>query len=120
MVVDCFPFFNELDILRLRLHVMAPFVDRFVIEESAETFSGEPRDLLFQRHRELFAEYEDRIVYIPVTERKEGGTTHERDYFQKNHLAQGLEDLHEDDIVIFGDLDEIPDPETLAGILKEI
>ena len=43
MIVDCFPFFNELDILRLRLAVMAPHVDRFVIEESAESFSGEAR-----------------------------------------------------------------------------
>ncbi len=31
MVYDCFQFFNELDILKLRLHIMAPVVDRFGI-----------------------------------------------------------------------------------------
>ena len=117
MVVDCFPFFNELDILRLRLAVMAPLVDRFVIEESAETFSGEPRELIFEKHREMFAAYQDRIVYIPVTDRIQTATTHERDYFQKNHLAKGIEDMADDDIVIFGDLDEIPGPRTLSRVL---
>ena len=32
MVYDCFPFFNEVDILKLRLGIMDPYVDRFVIE----------------------------------------------------------------------------------------
>ena len=118
MIVDCFPFFNELDILQIRLATLDPLVDRFVIEESAETFAGEARELLFEKNRELFAPYLHKIVYIPVTARREGGTTHERDYFQKNHLAQGIEDLADDDIVIFGDLDEIPRPEVLAEILR--
>ena len=118
MVVDCFPFFNELDILKLRLAVLSPFVDRFVIEESAETFAGTPRELLFEKHRELFSEYLPKITYIPVTERIQDVTTHERDKFQKNHLAQGMQDLSEEDILIFGDLDEIPDPEKIREILS--
>ena len=40
MIYDCFQFFNELDILKLRLHVMDPLVDKFVISEATETFSG--------------------------------------------------------------------------------
>ncbi len=117
MVVDSFPFFNESDLLRLRLAVMAPLVDRFVIEESAETFSGEPRELIFEKQRDMFAGYMDRIVYIPVTERLGDAGTHERDYFQKNHLAEGIEDLADDDVVIFGDLDEIPDPRAVSHVL---
>lgn len=30
MVYDCFQFFNELDILKIRLNVLDPVVDRFV------------------------------------------------------------------------------------------
>ena len=40
MVYDCFQFFNELDILKIRLHVLSDVVDRFVISEATETFSG--------------------------------------------------------------------------------
>ena len=119
MIIDCFPFFNELDILKLRLAVLDPLVNRFVIEESAETFSGEERELLFEKHRAMFEKYLPKITYIPVTERLAGATTHERDYFQKNHLIQGLEDVTDEDILIFGDLDEIPDPDILRRIADD-
>ena len=119
MIVDCFPFFNEMDLLRLRLAVLDPIVDRFVIEESAETFSGAERELLFKKHEAMFEKYLPKITYIPVTERLEGAKTHERDYFQKNHLEKGIDDLSDDDIVIFGDLDEIPHPGTLMRLISE-
>lgn len=118
VVVDCFPFFNELDILKLRLEILDPLVDLFVIEESAETFSGEARELLFEKHRDLFAPYLSRITYIPVREHYETQITHERDYFQKNHLMNGLPEMSEEDVLIFGDLDEIPNPRVLKGVIE--
>ena len=57
MVIDCIPFFNELDILKLRLHILDPLVDRFVIEEATHTFSGLPKDLCFEKNREMFEEF---------------------------------------------------------------
>ena len=56
MIFDCIPFFNELDILKLRMQIMSPYVDRFVLEESTVTFSGEPKEMIFDRNREMFAE----------------------------------------------------------------
>ena len=44
MVYDCFQFFNELDILKLRMHVLNDVVDKFVISEATVTFSGEKKD----------------------------------------------------------------------------
>ena len=49
MVYDCIPFFNELDILKLRLNILNPLVDKFIIEEATVTFSGEPKELCFQK-----------------------------------------------------------------------
>ena len=51
MVYDCFQFFNELDILKLRLHIMDPVVDRFVISEATETFSGNPKPLYYEENK---------------------------------------------------------------------
>ena len=34
MIFDCFSFFNELDILEIRLNVLAPVVDKFVLVEA--------------------------------------------------------------------------------------
>lgn len=119
MIYDCIPFFNELDILKLRMQIMAPYVDKFVLEESTVTFSGQKKEMLFADNREMFREFEDKIVYIAVKDSPMSGvTTHERDKFQKNQLIRGMAECRPDDIVIFGDVDEIPNPETLQKILK--
>ena len=43
MVYDSFQFFNELDILLLRMHILNDVVDKFVISESTVTFSGDAK-----------------------------------------------------------------------------
>lgn len=137
MVYDCIPFFNELDILNLRLHVLSDCVDRFIIEESTRTFSGEPKELCFEKNKEMFAPFLSRIDYVVVSddvlcedglhvnpaaekyapEIPDQPLTHRRDYFQKNHLMDQLKDLKEDDVILFGDLDEIPNPDTLKKVI---
>ena len=119
MVYDCIPFFNELDILKLRMQIMAPYVDFFVIEEASVTFSGEPKRMIFAENRQLFTEFEDKIRYVAVEDSPmEGVTTHERDKYQKNQLIRGLYDCGPEDIIIFSDVDEIPKPETLVRIME--
>ncbi|MCI2048610.1 MAG: glycosyl transferase GT17 family protein [Lachnospiraceae bacterium] len=119
MVYDCIPFFNELDILDLRLHILDPYVDRFVIEESTMTFSGEPKELCFEKHRDRFREFLPKITYIVVRDTPVHAITHERDYFQKNRLIEGLSGAGPEDVILFGDCDEIPDPGTLQKLLAD-
>lgn len=118
MVYDCFQFFNELDILKLRLHVMSPVVDKFVISEATETFSGKPKPLYYEENKDMFAEFADKIIHV-VVEDTPAGYTHDRDTFQKNAVGRGLVDCKDDDIIIFSDLDEIPNPEKIKEILKD-
>ncbi len=119
MVYDLIPFFNEIDILKLRLGILNDYVDKFIIEEATTTFSGEKKELCFEKNKEYFKEYLDKIIYVVVDEDKPFKTTHERDYFQKNHLVEGLEKCGatEDDVIIFGDADEIPNPVELKKII---
>lgn len=121
MVIDCVPFFNEVDILKMRLNILNPYVDKFIIEEATTTFSGEPKELCFDKYKAEFKEFLDKIIYVVVSEDREFSMTHERDYFQKNHLMEGLKKVGagEDDIIIFGDVDEIPNPEVLEKIRVE-
>ena len=118
MIYDCIPFFNELDILKLRLHILAPYVDKFVIEESSVTFSGEPKPMIFAENREMFAEFADKILYVAVENSPMDVSTHERDKFQKNQLIRALGDCKPDDVIIFSDVDEIPNPNALTRVLK--
>lgn len=117
MVYDCIPFFNELDILDLRLHILNPLVDKFIIEESTVTFSGAPKELCFEKNKKHFEEFLPKIEYIVVDNSPVEATTHERDNFQKNALERGLINVSEKDVIILSDVDEIPNPRVLKEII---
>ena len=119
MVYDCIPFFNELDILKLRLNILNPLVDKFIIEEATVTFSGKPKELCFEKNKELFSEFLPKIEYIVVDNSPVDTTTHLRDKFQKNALIRGLKDVSDSDVLILSDVDEIPDPKTLEKVIAE-
>lgn len=116
MIYDCFPFFNEIDILKLRLEILDPYVDKFVLEEATVTFSGEPKPLYFQENLHLFEKWKDKIIHVVVDHCPKGLPTHDMDKYQKDHLLQGIAHCKPDDICIFSDVDEIPNPE----IFKEL
>lgn len=66
-VIDVFLFFNELDLLELRFRTMYEVVDFFVITECTETFSGKPKEMTFAQNRSRFRDYEDKIIYNPIS-----------------------------------------------------
>ena len=39
-VVDAFPFFNELDLLEIRLNLLDPYVDCFILSEATKIKKG--------------------------------------------------------------------------------
>lgn len=117
MVYDCFQFFNELDILKLRMQILSPVVDKFVISEATETFSGLKKPFYYEENKDMFAEFADKIIHVVVEDTPEG-FTHDRDTFQKNAVGRGLINCTDEDIIIFSDLDEIPNPEKIREILN--
>ena len=117
MVYDCFQFFNELDILNLRLHVLNDVADRFVVSESTVTFSGEKKPLYFQENREMFAPFADKIIHKVVDDTPMDVSAFMRDSHQKCAVARGLAGARPEDIVIFSDVDEIPNPEAVKRVL---
>ena len=119
MVYDCFQFFNELDILKLRMHVLNDVVDKFVISEATVTFSGEKKPLYFQENREMFREFENKIIHKVVDDTPMDTSAFMRDSHQKCAVARGLEGAKDDDIVIFSDVDEIPNPEAVKKVLAD-
>ena len=116
MIYDCIPFFNELDILNLRLHILAPIVDKFIIEEATVTFSGQPKELCFEKNKAMFQDFLPKIEYIVVDNSPVDTTTHLRDKFQKNALVRGLKEARDEDVILLSDVDEIPNPEVVKKL----
>lgn len=106
-IIDCFPFYNELDLLDVRLAELAPVVERFVLVEARYTHAGDPKPLYFEQNRDRFAAYLDRIDHV-IVEDDPGGFSWKREGHQREAIARGLADLADDDMVLISDADEIP------------
>ena len=113
MIFDCFTFFDEFDLLELRLKLLAPVVDRFVICESPFTFRGTPKPLYFERARERFAPWQEKIVHL-VYDRSASLDPWDNEFGQRDRLIDGLSASSPDDLILIGDCDEIPNPANVA------
>jgi hypothetical protein len=113
---DCFTFFNELDVLEIRLKEMWDVTDYFVIAESNLSHSGKPKDYILLDNWERFKPYHSKIRRIQVDDMPETKDSWVREKFQRWALGRGLEDLEADDVVIVSDLDEIPRAEIVEMI----
>jgi beta-1,4-mannosyl-glycoprotein beta-1,4-N-acetylglucosaminyltransferase len=120
VIIDCFAFFNEIDILKIRFEELYPVVDRFVLVESNKTFRGQPKPYYFSESNE-FEKYKDKITTIRLVDNNDYGVDQyhepwEREYWQRNQIMQGLTDCAEDDIVLISDVDEIPRRSAIAAL----
>jgi Glycosyltransferase family 17 len=120
-IYDTFLFNDELDLLRCRLEELdkSP-VYRFVIVEANKDNQGHPKPLHFQEHRDEFAPWLDRITPVPVMDMPKLDKTKDRwpfasEYHMREATFRGLRTAQGDDLVLHGDVDEIP---SLSGIQR--
>lgn len=121
-VFDCFTFFNELDLLEIRLDELAPAVDVFVIAEAPLTFQGDPKPLHFQENRRRFDRFASRIRHVVVDRMPAGESGRDnwrREYHQRNALATAIADARPDDLVLLSDVDEIPRDDSIRTALAQ-
>ena len=117
MIVDGFLFNDEFDILELRLMELDDLVDRFVLVESPYDFQQGAKPLHFAENAERFAKYLGKIRHIvaetpcaphPVIE-------HE----SRRQIAKGFEDLDIADVIMIGDVDEIPSRKVVQQLRRQ-
>ena len=113
VIYDCFTFFNELDLLEIRLNVLKDVVDKFVLVESDRTFTNRPKRLVFEENRTRFAAFADRIIYVKVTDHPPFKTAWHYESHQRNAIARGLIDAKLEDVILVSDVDEIPNPSAI-------
>lgn len=127
-IIDCFIFYNELQMLTYRLNILYDIVDYFIIVESTHTFTGESKNLYFNENKHLFEKFQGKIIHIIVEDfpyiypnidmNKEEQWRNED--FQRDAITRGFKKkiLNENDIIVLCDVDEIPDPDTLGKIKR--
>lgn len=119
-VIDTFTFYNEENILLLRLMELYDTVDYFVLVEATHTFVGNPKPLIFNKlkYTNSFKKYTDKIVHVIVDDMLNYDYHWRREVYQRNCIKRGLEQLKlsKNDIVFVSDVDEIFDKEIVLKI----
>lgn len=130
-IYDAFMFFNELDLLEFRLSLLHDLVDRFVIVESNKTHSNQDKDFHIESNWSRFQPYHDKIEYVRFTPDTSGMTfqkaqqyTQNDDFWrmenaQRNALVKGLTQAGPNDLILIGDIDEIPSREFVQYLKRE-
>lgn len=112
-IYDCFLFFDELDLLEIRLNYLSPAVNYFVLAESTKTFSLKNKPLYFKENRERFSKFLHKMIYILVDDfNSPDPWVNERN--QRDSLDRGVQHVDPDDLILVSDLDEIPSREGIA------
>jgi beta-1,4-mannosyl-glycoprotein beta-1,4-N-acetylglucosaminyltransferase len=110
MLVDAFMFYNELDILELRLEVLDKYVDRFILVEAEVNHVGGSKELFFEQNKDRYAKWLPKIKHIVITadEAPKEPNPWAREKYQRECIVRGLDDIPPDAIVMVSDVDEIP------------
>ena len=116
-VFDVFPFFNELDLLEIRLNLLNDHVDFFVLSEGTKNFQGGDKPLYYGENKERFEKFNHKIIHNVVEDNHVDLHPYDRDIFQKNEIKKILlEHVSDDDAILFGDLDEVPNPDVVEQL----
>jgi hypothetical protein len=112
-IYDCFPFYNELDLLDLRLSELYDHVDHFVIVEATTTFQSNAKKLYLQDNWDRYAKYHDKMIHVVVDDAPGDPDAWVNDIFQRNAIMRGLVNASDEDICIIEDADEILRPHVI-------
>ena len=150
-IIDSFLFYNELDLLEIRLNYLSPYVDYFIISEAHVTFNGKSKELYYFKNKQRYKKFHSKIIHniiksVPedfsnfIKPDKRFTNYHfsyphkhfgkplihqfkqfQREVFLKDSQIIGISKIAKpNDLLILGDLDEIPNHQVLKNIRKKV
>ena len=123
---DCVIFNDEIELLLLRLSENYEFYDQFVFIESRYTHTGEYKnELSFEIHKDLFAKYDEKVIYAVLEEFPETPEGLNEPIFRENYHRNSIKTVLENlevknqDYIFISNVDELIDGATLDSSIKE-
>jgi beta-1,4-mannosyl-glycoprotein beta-1,4-N-acetylglucosaminyltransferase len=135
MIIDCFTYYNEEELLELRINALNDYVDKFIIMEGNMSYTGILKPFSCKTTLEKLGINSDKIVVIEVILPADGDVepsevdmtyysrlskTKDTNFFAasrerllRNSLLNVIENYAEDDVFIFSDCDEIIKPDAI-------
>lgn len=104
-IIDCFPFFDEEQLLILRIKLLQNHVDKFVICEANKTHSGIDKEYKCLEILKKHNLYSDKTLVLQIELTQSNNWDRERE--QRNAASKLIQD---DEVWFIGDCDEIINP----------
>jgi len=132
MLIDAFLFFNEKELVELRIKYLDKLVDFFIVIEANITHQGKKKPWnfpsIFEKNLKQFSK---KIKYHQVNINPEkikneeswilegikGDDAWRIENFQRNYIKKACKEFSDDDILIISDVDEIPSKKRIEYIL---
>ena len=123
MLVDSFLYFNEAELVELRIKYLEKVVDVFVVVEANITHQGKKKEWNFPKLLENnLKKYSKKIQYHQLVIDKEkikneeswiiddvkGDDAWRIENFQRNYIKTACKEFSNEDILLISDIDEIP------------
>jgi beta-1,4-mannosyl-glycoprotein beta-1,4-N-acetylglucosaminyltransferase len=105
---------HEVEMLEIRMNILDPYVDYFILTEGNKTFSGLDKESTYLKNKDVFKKWEKKIIHNQI-EIPDLNITWDREIFSRNS-ALSLNLFEDDDILLTSDIDEIPNPKVLFNI----
>ena len=122
VIVDTFPFRDELDLLECRLYELEDVPDLVHVAVEADVdHQDHPKPYILSENLDRFDQWKDRLVVVRATDLPtvaEFPDPWAREHAQREWCWQGLKqlDAQPDDVVLHGDVDEIPTAEAARWV----
>ena len=113
-IFDCVTFFEENRLMELRFNILNNYVDKFIICEAKYNHQGVKKKINFNKNN--FPKFKKKIKHIIVEKFPKNLNPWQRQAFQREKIFEGLENADENDLILFSDPDEIPNPNKLKNL----
>jgi len=107
-IFDCVTFYNENLITNARIEILNNFVDHFIICESKYDHKGNKKNINFFLKNQA---YKNKVKHLVIEENfPDVNSGWKVEEYQREKILNALTEADDDDLILYSDSDEIPNP----------
>ena len=120
-IYDCTTFYQGNLLFETRYKILKDYVDYFVVCEANKDHVGGKKPFNF--NKSFLKKYSKKLIYIKVNNLPNIRLKGKKDYgilkIQMENIFRGIKNANDNDLIIFSDEDEIPNPKSIKNFKKE-
>ena len=120
--IDCIMYNGEADIMNIRFAELRDVITEFIVIEGTTTFTGRSKALCFERDAKIHGWDLSNVKYHPFDPPTLTAEMSAWDIerAQRNHIANLIDHLHDSDLLLISDADEIPKARLIRTCLSSV